>query len=260
MRPYIDLYTDGHVHTTLCHHATGTMEEYVAAALGKGLKRLIFLEHLEKGVEYFESTWLNEVDFEYYFSEGKRLKQLYDGKIEVCIGVEVGYNPGEVDTILAFLARYSWDCVGLSYHFIEDNGRHINLLSRKQANWDEISRIGVSNVLGRYFEGLISAVQQIPAHLLCHLDAALRFHPDVYLNKKHQEQIFLLLDLIEQQKMVLEINTSGFAHRGTPYPQEWIVKKAIEKNLSFRLGSDAHHPSDVGQYFSRVPEYLNSIL
>ena len=45
----IDLRTDGHVHTSLCNHASGTMEEYVKAAIGKGLEAIVFLEHLETG-------------------------------------------------------------------------------------------------------------------------------------------------------------------------------------------------------------------
>jgi len=68
----IDTSIDGHVHTKLCHHARGEMEEYVLAAIGKGLRKLIFLEHLEVGVNYFESTWLTEEDFNYYHDEGKR--------------------------------------------------------------------------------------------------------------------------------------------------------------------------------------------
>ncbi len=37
---------DYHVHTSLCNHATGTMAQYVRAAVGKGLAGICFLDHL----------------------------------------------------------------------------------------------------------------------------------------------------------------------------------------------------------------------
>ena len=87
---WIDVKTDGHVHTRLCHHASGEMEEYVQAAIARGLEKIIFLEHLEMGIRYFESTWLSEEDFAYYFKEGERLREKYRGAVEIGLGVEVG--------------------------------------------------------------------------------------------------------------------------------------------------------------------------
>ena len=84
MANIIDIYTDGHVHTSLCHHATGTMEDYVAAAIQKGLKHIVFLEHLEIGIQYFESTWLSEEDFSQYCQEGIRLKEKSSAATIVC--------------------------------------------------------------------------------------------------------------------------------------------------------------------------------
>ena len=37
---------DYHVHTSLCNHATGTMEQYVRAGVDKGLTTIGFLDHL----------------------------------------------------------------------------------------------------------------------------------------------------------------------------------------------------------------------
>ena len=131
MTTLVDYSADGHVHTSLCHHATGTMEEYVQSAIAKGLKRLMFLEHFEVGIQYFESTWLTKDDFTYYFQEGKRLKEKYAQAIEVSIGVEIGYNPMAIKDTLRCLATYHSDRVGLSCQFIAENGVHITLFRRK---------------------------------------------------------------------------------------------------------------------------------
>ena len=39
------------------------MEQYVQSAIGKGLRHMVFLEHLEEGINYPERTWLTEEDF-----------------------------------------------------------------------------------------------------------------------------------------------------------------------------------------------------
>ena len=37
---------DYHIHTRLCNHAKGTMEEYIQSAVAKGLREICFLDHL----------------------------------------------------------------------------------------------------------------------------------------------------------------------------------------------------------------------
>jgi len=127
----IDLTIDGHVHTKFCHHAVGEMEDYVAEAIKQGLAGIIFLEHLEIGINYPYPTWLSAEEFAVYRRQGVLLKEKYKEEILVGIGVEVGYNPNECAAIIDFLARYQWDSIGVSYHFMEIAGSHYNLVSRQ---------------------------------------------------------------------------------------------------------------------------------
>ena len=73
------------------------MEEYVQAGLKQGLKQIIFLEHLETGIEYFETTWLSDRDFDRYFAEGWLLQKKYQGAIQIGLGVEVFRSMGSSD-------------------------------------------------------------------------------------------------------------------------------------------------------------------
>lgn len=252
----LDLKTDGHVHSRLCHHATGEMEEYVLAACDKGLERLIFLEHFETGIHYFETTWLTAADFELYFTTGRALQQKYQGRIDIGLGVEVGYNPDGVEETLAFLRQYEWDRIGLSYHFMRHEDQHLNMLSRKSENMADCSRLGVKGILTTYLEGLRQALGRIPASVLCHLDAALRHHPEIMFDSGHQKQMLAIIHELAARHIALEINTSGFDHRQEPYPPSWLVKQALELGVKLVAGSDAHRPQDVGRYFDRLPMYL----
>lgn len=248
----IDTTVDGHVHTRLCHHAKGEMEEYVRAAVDAGLQGIIFLEHLEVGIDYFESTWLTEKDFAYYFKEGNRLKRAYGGRINIGLGVEAGYNPEGVAAIKEFLSRYPWDRVGVSYHFLKDGDRHLNMVSRKQANLTGLGRLGLDSVIHRYFEGLREAVETLPGDVVCHLDAVLRHHPELRFRDKHHALIDSLLAAMVRNNMALEVNTSGYDLRGQAYPSPFLVRKAVDLGVKLVAGSDAHRPQDVGRYFDRL--------
>ena len=130
----MNILSDGHIHTKLCNRSSGEMEEYVQAAIAIGLKEMIFLEHMEEGINTPVKTWLNEQDFDIYFKEGKRLKAKYHGKIIIQLGVEVGYNPEYKEEIITRLAGRKWDKIGLSCHFFSPGPdlQHINLLSRNR--------------------------------------------------------------------------------------------------------------------------------
>ena len=255
----IDISIDGHVHTKLCNHAQGEMEEYVQAAIKQGLRKLIFLEHLEVGIDYFESTWLTEDDFAYYQTEGKRLQEKYQGRLEVGLGIEVGYNPDLVEEIRRRLSLHTWDRIGISYHFLKTESGHLNMVSRKQRNIDDLDEVGVDEVASRYYSDLKKAVEQLPGHVLCHTDAVLRHHPAIMFTPSHEKLIDDLLDAVASKNMALEINTSGYRIKDEPYPSPAILQKAMKRNIPLVAGSDAHRPEDVGRYFDRLPDLMEKL-
>ncbi len=227
------------------------MEEYVQSGIAKGLRELCFLEHMEAGVDYFESTWLTEEDFDRYFIEGKQLQEKYRGQITISLGVEVGYSPTHKEELLKRLAKRKWDRIGVSYHFMPNpnDGYHLNLVSRKAENIRAIEQVGCEKVLQHYFATLTEGVQTLPGTVLCHLDAALRFQPDISIDERFLPQIKKLLQAVKKAKMALEINTSGFSIRGTPFPANFIREEAIHMGIRLQVGSDAHKPDDVGRNF-----------
>lgn len=257
----IDLHSDGHVHTRLCRHAIGEMEEYVLAAIERGLSEIVFLEHLEIGISYHDRTWLTDEEFDFYTTEGQRLQHRYGERIRIGIGIELGYNLEQEAELRRRATERSWDRIGISCHFlpIEANGGHLNLLSRRRENIDLALKLGTDQLLTAYFERLLAAVENLPGTVLCHLDAALRHVPGISLSPSHFEQVEALLAAVKRQKMRIEVNTSGFAMRNAPFPARELLAMAIDRDIPLVAGSDAHRPEDVGRFFEKLPAYLTSV-
>lgn len=253
-----DHLSDGHIHTTLCNHATGTMEEYVSAALDAKLHHICFLEHMEEGIDSPRITWLSEADFDTYFTEGKRLQEKYKGRISIGLGVEVGYNPECSEQLVKRLSRRRWDRIGVSCHFhrLVPGSPHLNLVSKKAPQLFQLSREEARQVEAWYYRSLLEAVTQLPGTVLCHIDAALRYHPDRGAIEPPYHLIDALLDAVKKKNMALEVNTSGMAVRGEVFPGRKIAAMALKKNIPLVAGSDAHSPEHVGNHFDKLAELL----
>lgn len=234
------------------------MEDYVRAALTRRLTRLTFLEHLEEGIDSPLVTWLDEAAFDRYFAEGERLRRVYQGQIEIGLGVECGYNPEAVEALRRRLGQRPWDCVGISCHFLKVAApHHLNMFSRRREYLEMARQEGPERLLSRYFATLCEAVVELTAGTaLCHLDGALRHLPGLLLTEEHLAQIATLLDLVKQKGLFLELNTSGFAIRGVPFPRQEILAMARQRAIPLHLGSDAHQPQEVGRYFAEACDLI----
>ena len=253
--PALDITGDHHVHTSYCNHAVGEMEEYILAAIEKGLRSLTFLEHLECGLSYSPCIWLTPELFRFYFAEGEQLQEKYADQITISLGAEIGYNPGAVDELLALLDAFPFSHHGLSCHFFFDGKEHLNMLSRRTDHIKKIAEFGAEPILDAYFRNLIQGCRDIPCDKLCHLDAALRHNAPV-LTAYHYDLIDELFAVMLQNNIALEVNTSGYELRPHPYPVIALIQRAQQRGISLIIGSDAHRPEQVGRFFARAAQEL----
>ncbi len=252
---------DRHIHTKLCCHASGEMEEYVLAAICQNLDGMVFLEHMEEGIFSAERTWLTEEDFDCYFSEGRRLQEKYKGQLSIGLGVECGYNPDCSQTLISRLGKRDWDEIGISCHFIKPTGssEHLNLFSRKKHNLEKIKKFDQELLLDIYFDTLLEAVTVLPGTKLCHLDGALRFLPNIHLTDHHLEKVRRLLLSVKKRAMAVEINSSGIPIRGEQFPTRIILEMAISEKVPLVFGSDSHRPEEVGRHYAQVKAQIAAL-
>jgi len=73
---------DYHVHTILCNHATGTMEQYDRSVVAKGFSTICFLDHLTfQKAGRANAMFPREVPM--YVNAARRLAKLYREQISV---------------------------------------------------------------------------------------------------------------------------------------------------------------------------------
>lgn len=254
---------DFHVHTRYCRHARGSMREYVEAAVALGLEEIGFLEHVEAQVAHPQPTWLTPDLLDVYWHEGLALQSEFAGVIRVSLGVEAGASPDRPGALLELLRRHPWERVGLSCHFVWDDlsSRHLNLFSRHDPEGRaRLLEIGAGEVLPAYFGAIRDFIPLVLPDMLCHLDATDRTFSGIPPDSGCSELVEGVLLAAKAAGAAVELNTAGYAYRGSLYPSAGIIRRAAELGIGFMMGSDSHDPAEVGRFFDRAAADLRAAV
>jgi len=246
---------DYHLHTKMCGHATGEIEEYFASALRRGLVEVGFSDHLPL---YFMppdkimpgyAMLVDEIPA--YVGAVRRL-QKKSGPVRVRLGVEADFVPGHESKLSKLLNSQPFDYVIGSVHFIDgwsfDNQEELD----KYSEWD----------IWKLYEKYFGLVQQ--AALSGFFD--IMAHPDL-IKKFNFIPARSLIPLYEDTARVfqragvcVEVNTAGLRYPVREiYPSRDFLKIAFRYGLPVTLGSDAHHPDQVGAGFTQAVALIKEV-
>ncbi|MBN2870525.1 MAG: histidinol-phosphatase, partial [Campylobacterales bacterium] len=210
---------DLHNHTVLCNHATGTVDEYVEAAIGCGTEYFGFSDHAP--MHYDPQYRMSFEEMELYERWVREARERYADEITVLLGYEVDYLPGYMDERV--LKRPCDYLIG-SVHFIDEWGfDNPEFIGRYQgADIDEIYR--------RYFELVEQMAHSGRFDIVGHLDLLKVFK---YLPTK---DIRLLaksaIKAIKKSGMSVEINMSGYRKPvAEAYPSPLLLQEIAEAQI-----------------------------
>jgi len=239
---------DYHLHTSLCNHATGTLEEYVESALQKGIMNICFSDHipLDDGFDPRHRMLLKELDV--YLDEIIKIQGKYP-EISILSGIEADYIEGYESYLEDILNRYPFDLVILSVHFIKKwpPGQWVFSFHFPEKSLQE--------VYTEYFDNLLKGINTGFFDIVGHLDLIKRpGNPVLNTNSPDLEKI---MDAVLKKNMSIELNTSGLRKPiDELYPSLDIVNLTVKKGIPLTLGSDAHSPEQVGFYFPELLDIL----
>ncbi len=83
-----------HTHTPLCKHAVGLPEEYAEYALRRGLDGVVVTCHNPMPGEFAPGVRMSIDQFEDYRQMVHSATQLWEGRIDIRLGIEADYFPG----------------------------------------------------------------------------------------------------------------------------------------------------------------------
>ena len=245
---------DQHLHSRYSADSAADPEDNCRVALERGLGGITFTDHLDCdddgwGTGPFEDPTMRETI--------AQLRETYGDRLFIGLGVEIGYKPGQMDRIIAYLAERSFDLVILSIH--EITGRMMS--DRRQ--WADFD---TPTATRGYLEEVLDAVRfcrsraergRLPFDVLGHLDLVKRYtrrYCGGFDIRAHTEIIDEILRTCLEAELVPEINTSTWRQQlSEPMPAAWIVERyAAMGGTAITLGSDAHRAADIGAGLSEA--------
>jgi histidinol-phosphatase (PHP family) len=242
---------DYHLHSYLCNHGQGQIYEYVETALERGLTEIGFSEHnpIPALIDTYGRMSIDK--FPVYLNDVAEAQCNYPG-IKIRLGLEADYLPAHLEYISAFLQHYPFDFVIGSVHFIGDWD-----LSNPKFS-EHIHEFGVNQTYRAYYKLVKETAMTGLYDVLGHFDMPKRlgYFPDEDLSAEINEA----LQAVKLKGMALDVNTSGMRWAGKEiYPSESILRSAFSLGIPIVIGSDAHKPEDVANYFSETCELVKRI-
>lgn len=250
---------DYHMHTNFSNDSDANMEQMVIGAIDKNLVGIAITDHMDYDYPPVSYGTVFTFDFNVYKAKILELKQKYNNKIDISVGVEMGLQPTEkcINKICKTLENDQIDFVIGSCHVVDYNdlyeGEFFKDKTQKQA-------------YSRYFEYVYeSALKYIgEISVFGHLDFVNRYGD--YADKKlyypqYSNEIDEILKLLIKNNIGIEVNTSGFRYGlNTPHPTFDVIKRYRQLGGEIiTTGSDAHKPDDIAHNFRHVYDALKQI-
>ena len=232
------LYYDSHMHTPLCKHAWGEPEEYAAQALKAGLKGIIFTCHCPMPDGYWPSVRMSNSEFDTYVEIVRRAAKAYEGRLDVCLGLESEFFPGCEEWIRSLHERADFDYILGGLHW----------QAKEYLSKFEVGTI--ENFRRTYFEHLAQSAESGLYDCLAHPDLVKNYHPDSWCFAIIKNSAEAALNRIAKTGVAMELNTSGLNKSYSEMnPGNEMLRMMAERGIPVVLGSDAHRANRVGEHF-----------
>ncbi len=244
---------DQHMHTARCKHADGSPEDYVHAAIAKGLPAMCFTDHAPIAKDVDTKHRMDWDELADYYAEVRALAKRFRDRIQIGVGLEVDWMPGFEDKAKEVCEAFPWDFLLGSVHFVDS--------SDEQKTWEELTYVirqdidPASDLMHRYWKRWAEASQSGLFDCMS--------HADIYRSEDRlphpQEMAWArqALDHVKQMGIAVEFNTSLWRKGAkTCYPAPWLLEEVLKRGIPMSCASDAHHAYQVGDSFEKLHEAL----
>jgi histidinol-phosphatase (PHP family) len=245
-------YSDHHIHTLLCGHATGTPPEYVKQALKMGLKEIGFSDHAPMAHKSMPDVTMSFEQLPKYNAMIEDVRKLYASQISIKIALESDFIPGYESKTKSIIDSYPYDYIIGAVHFIDD-WAFDDPASREYWKIHDVNEVYL-----KYYALLRQSAQTGLFQIIAHCDLPKKFgaRPTIDLT----DEIKATAKVFKETGVAVEINTAGLRKPiGEMYPAPDCLKIYREAGVPLTFGSDAHDPKDVGKDFDKAVDLAKSV-
>jgi histidinol-phosphatase (PHP family) len=232
---------DYHMHTPLCHHASGHPSEYVREAMRRGLPEIGFADH-NPMPEHFDGWRMDIGDLPRYFALVEEAREKTPG-FPIRLGLECDYFPGQEEWIAKLAGMAQWDYLIGSVHYLTPDWAVDN-----PAYVGRYHQCPPEELWAMYWSASERCVRSRLFDFIAHPDLVKIFgaRPAGDLNRYYEPVIAALAEC----GGAFEINTAGLRKPVREiYPAPGFLKLAREAGVPLVINSDAHMPGQVGMDF-----------
>lgn len=234
-----------HTHTPLCKHASGTIDEYVQAAIDAHFSLLGFSDHTPWHYDsgYVPTMRMLDSQLPLYVAGVREAQQKYKDKITIKLGLEAEYFPNHIEWLKQQVIDYDMDYLIFGCHFYPSDEAGYSFFY-------DSGEDAVKAYVQAYKEGVESGLFSYVAH------------PDVFMRgyKKIDDLSIAafkqICDIAIQHDIPLEYNLNGKAFdmaKGIQtYPNDVFWEIAGQYKVKALVGFDAHHVKNIHDW---VPYY-----
>lgn len=235
---------------TLWSDGYATVAQMVEAALSAGVEELGISDHFALQPQGKPVSWsmkaeqLDTYAADVLSPEHIQTVATRNGNMNIRLGLEVDWFPSMHEKIARHLQRLPLDYVIGSVHYIDDFR-----VDYGPAEWEKLSEKERWQIGLKYWQLVKSMAESGLYDIAAHLDLYKKFGmcPDV----SDTDEAHAALDALAQAGMVVEINTSGWQKVcKDAYPSLSILQKCKRRNIPVMIGSDAHDPMRLLQFFN----------
>lgn len=257
------IQADMHMHTWFSTDSEACPRDMADEAVRKGLKTICFTDHFDKD----DLEWGEEgiFDVDAYFVEMQKLQEEYAGKLNIRIGIELGFRTYLKDYYEELTKKYPFDFVIGSVHNVPyKKDAEGNILYTDPAAEKLFTDCTDKEAYRLMMETTLENVRTSDCfQTLGHLDYVVRYgksREKEYSYTDYADIIDEILKLLIEKEKGLEVNSAGLKY-GLPFahPHPDVLKRYRELGGEIiTIGADAHKPEHIAYDFAKAEEILKS--
>lgn len=208
-------------------------------------------------------------ELESYFLMVERMKDVYQGTLDILSGLELDYLYGKESFTTKIVEQYQhrMDDAIVSVHFLPGrDGMYCIDWSSEDLTSNLLNYYGnMDNLIDCYYDHVELAIQfaaTLPFKKvrIGHINLIQKFQRELpaFDMDKMNARLIRLLVLLKKTGVLVDVNTAGLRVPTcrAPYVPEWFISECIQNEIGLVFGSDAHKPSDVASGWNWYREVI----